>query len=215
MPRALGSVRGDGEADTEPSAIGGATALRVSSTDWTRPGSRPSSAVSSPRARRMMTPSSAVSSPCARWVMTPSVSLLQARSSWLMPINQPVQISINKPARQHRWASRAGACLRRCCISLPMSTCDFWSDALGDRYTAQTLMLRSILAVLAQIPGDAVLMFIGETVLLLRRGGRLYLDAGTGVWTLRRAGIQGRLRVGSGRCRRDRARRAAGGSARW
>ena len=59
----------------------------------------------------------------------------------------------------------------------------FWIDALGDRYTAQTLMLRSILAVLGQIPGDAVLMFIGETVLLLRRGGRLYLDAGTGVWT--------------------------------
>ncbi len=59
----------------------------------------------------------------------------------------------------------------------------FWLDALGDRYTAQTLMLRSILSVLGQIPGDAVLTFIGETVLLLRRGGQLYLDAGTGVWT--------------------------------
>jgi hypothetical protein len=34
-------------------------------------------------------------------MMAPSVSLLLARSSSLMPINQPVQISINKRARQH------------------------------------------------------------------------------------------------------------------
>ncbi|ATB30121.1 SitI3 family protein [Melittangium boletus] len=59
----------------------------------------------------------------------------------------------------------------------------FWLDALGDRHSAQTSMLRGILAALGQIPGDAVLTFSGEKVLLLRRGGRMYLEAETGVWT--------------------------------
>jgi hypothetical protein len=59
----------------------------------------------------------------------------------------------------------------------------FWIDSLGDRYAAQTLLLRSVLAVIGQTSGDAVLTFIGETVLLLRREGRLYLDPATGVWT--------------------------------
>ncbi|MDC0712484.1 SitI3 family protein [Stigmatella sp. ncwal1] len=65
----------------------------------------------------------------------------------------------------------------------PSVNLHFWIDSGEERHAAITSMLQAGLAVLRQVPGDAVLLFIGETVLLLRRQGQLFLDERTGIWT--------------------------------
>ena len=52
-------------------------------------------------------------------------------------------------------------------------------------------MLQGVLAVLRHESGDAVLLFAGETVLLLRREGQLYLDSSTGLWNEERLELVG------------------------
>lgn len=64
----------------------------------------------------------------------------------------------------------------------PSVDLQFWLDD-GQRHIAMTTMLRGVLAVLRQVPGDATLLFGGEAVLLLRREGQLILDSGAGAWT--------------------------------
>lgn len=65
---------------------------------------------------------------------------------------------------------------------LPTVNIHFTIDKFSDRAQAVTSMLQGVLALLRQEPGDAVLLFLGETVLLLRRHGRLFLDTRTGIW---------------------------------
>lgn len=64
-------------------------------------------------------------------------------------------------------------------------------DKFGDLPSAMTRMLRGVLAVLLQEPGDAVLLFQGETILLLRKEGRLYLNDGLEIWTPARQELVG------------------------
>ncbi|SEM24180.1 hypothetical protein SAMN05444354_113153 [Stigmatella aurantiaca] len=64
----------------------------------------------------------------------------------------------------------------------PSVDLQFWVDKGEQRHEALTAILRSVLAVLHHVPGDAVLLFIGETVHLLRRDGQLYLNGRTGLW---------------------------------
>ncbi|OLF13966.1 hypothetical protein BLA60_01955 [Actinophytocola xinjiangensis] len=50
--------------------------------------------------------------------------------------------------------------------------------------TAQRLdMMRLVVAVLADVPGDAVLEFAGEIVWLVRQGGLLRITSAEGYWT--------------------------------
>lgn len=65
----------------------------------------------------------------------------------------------------------------------------FWLDAGDERHAALTAMLQSIVAVLRQDAGDAVLLFSGETPLLLRHEGKLLLDARSGIWTRERLSL--------------------------
>ncbi|ADO68468.1 SitI3 family protein [Stigmatella aurantiaca] len=65
----------------------------------------------------------------------------------------------------------------------PAVNLHFWIDSGDERHAAIASMLQAGLAVLRQVPGDAVLLFIGETVLVLRQHGHLYLDSRTGIWT--------------------------------
>ncbi|SET99520.1 SitI3 family protein [Stigmatella erecta] len=65
----------------------------------------------------------------------------------------------------------------------PTAALSFSIDKFSDRARAVTAMLQAGLAVLRHVPGDAGLVFNGETVLLLRQGGHLFLDARTGLWT--------------------------------
>ncbi|WP_163863955.1 SitI3 family protein [Myxococcus eversor] len=64
----------------------------------------------------------------------------------------------------------------------PSVDLQFWLDD-SERRVAMAAMLRGVLAVLHQVPGDATLLCGGDTVLLLRREGQLILDSGTGAWT--------------------------------
>jgi len=70
----------------------------------------------------------------------------------------------------------------------PSVDLQFWVDA-DQRHVAVTALLGGVLAVLRQVPGDAVLLFGGGSVLLLRRAGRLHLDSRTGVWTPERLAL--------------------------
>ncbi|AGC41587.1 hypothetical protein MYSTI_00228 [Myxococcus stipitatus DSM 14675] len=70
----------------------------------------------------------------------------------------------------------------------PSVDLQFWLDA-RHRHAAMTAVLQGVLAVLLHIPGDATLLFGGETVLLLRRHGELLLDSSTGVWTPERLAL--------------------------
>jgi len=65
----------------------------------------------------------------------------------------------------------------------PTAALAFSIDKFSDRARAVTAMLQAELAVLHQVPGDAALVFNGDTVLLLRQGGQLFLDSRTGLWT--------------------------------
>ncbi|QSQ11745.1 SitI3 family protein [Myxococcus landrumensis] len=70
----------------------------------------------------------------------------------------------------------------------PSVDLQFWLEA-QQRHAAMTAMLQGVLAVLLGIPGDATLLFGGETVLLLRRHGQLLLDSSTGAWTPERQAL--------------------------
>jgi hypothetical protein len=65
----------------------------------------------------------------------------------------------------------------------PTAALPFAIDKFSDRARAVTAVLQAGLAILRQLPGDAGLVFNGETVLLLRQDGKLFLDAHTGLWT--------------------------------
>jgi len=71
---------------------------------------------------------------------------------------------------------------------VPSVDLQFWVDA-DQRHHAVTALLRGVLAVLQRVPGDAVLLFGGESVLLLRRGRHLQLDSRTGIWTPERLAL--------------------------
>ncbi|WNG25653.1 hypothetical protein F0U62_17750 [Cystobacter fuscus] len=68
----------------------------------------------------------------------------------------------------------------------PSLNVHFTLDKFSDMSQAVTSMLQGVLAVLRQVSGDAVLLFNGDTVVLLRRGGHLYLDSRTGIWKMDR-----------------------------
>ncbi|MCP3104775.1 hypothetical protein LZ198_38510 [Myxococcus sp. K15C18031901] len=70
----------------------------------------------------------------------------------------------------------------------PSVDLQFWVDA-EQRHTAITVLLRGVLTILRQESGDAVLLFGGENVLLLRQAGNLRLDSSTGIWTPERLAL--------------------------
>jgi len=59
----------------------------------------------------------------------------------------------------------------------------FRFDKFGDSAGQRDDMVRLVVAVLADVVGDAVLEFAGENVWLLRREGRLVVDVDGGFWT--------------------------------
>lgn len=56
-------------------------------------------------------------------------------------------------------------------------TPDKFGDEVSQQYEA---MIRGVVAVLRQVPGDAVLLFEGDRILLLRKEGQLYLNKAWG-----------------------------------
>ncbi|WP_257453845.1 SitI3 family protein [Archangium lipolyticum] len=59
----------------------------------------------------------------------------------------------------------------------------------GEWEQAVASMLRGVLAVIRQVQGDAVLVFNGDYVLLLRREGHLVLDTSSGLWNPERLSL--------------------------
>ncbi|WNG16936.1 hypothetical protein F0U63_21405 [Cystobacter fuscus] len=59
----------------------------------------------------------------------------------------------------------------------------------GEWQKAVASMLRGVLAVVREEQGDAVLVFNGDYVLLLRREGHLVLDGNSGLWNPERLSL--------------------------
>ena len=59
---------------------------------------------------------------------------------------------------------------------------DFRVDKMSNPETVAMYLLRGCRALLDQTPGDAVLLFNGETVIFLRQAGRLVLNPVEGFW---------------------------------
>jgi hypothetical protein len=58
----------------------------------------------------------------------------------------------------------------------------FRLDSLEDRQKQKQILLKATIELLHQITGDAVLLFNGEVVWLLRKAGELTLNSDTDLW---------------------------------
>ncbi|GGY33286.1 SitI3 family protein [Pseudoduganella albidiflava] len=65
----------------------------------------------------------------------------------------------------------------------PTASISFWVDKEAERVAMRTALLRGCMALLEITAGDAVLLFNGETVILLRRQDALLLNPLEKFWT--------------------------------
>jgi hypothetical protein len=61
-------------------------------------------------------------------------------------------------------------------------TVRFRLSKLKDLEAQRKILLRATIELLRQIPGDATLLFNGEVVWLLRKGGELILNSNQDLW---------------------------------
>ena len=108
-----------------------------------------------------------------------------------------IEAQIDLSNRHGGVSSRSGPAFMTYAYNTSIERASFLEDELGiqpkitilfrldkqEPETQKKVMLRAMIELITQLPGDAVLLFNGEVVWLLRKRGQLVLNSSIGLWT--------------------------------